>query len=581
MRFFVAAFVLFVLLAGGTSFAQPLTPEETFPTSLHATRPGKAHLYAAQRGGFEQLTGVPMADLPCTACHAPTRADGTPIDNATYKPDCTDCHKQAGDKVADSVCLGCHQRQGLERTRFPDDVHAAAGFTCMNCHTQREMHGDGTSYVSQLQQGATDAKCQNCHQGMPTNIEAHDAVHMSSLDCNACHAQSVITCNDCHFDSQVEGGGRRYYAPAVSGFTYLVRREGSGKIHTATMQTLVYKDKSFVVIAPYTAPSIPKKARTCADCHNNANLRAYSASGKMAITHWDASANKLKTISGVVPVPLDQLPGTLPPEVEFTGRGDSPLAQVPEFVRSRFLLSRMKKIVTISRHIRDRIIAYFPKSARRTSIIYYGIDLDKFKPENIRRGAIRSRFGLPPDTRIIGTVGDLWKNQVEFLDALVLIRKEIPGARFALVASESGTGQIEVFKQRATELGLTDAILWTGRLSKENMLSFYADIDVAVSTHRNEGFGIWVLEALAVGTPIVSVNEGGIRDSLEGCPAGVLVDGGPERMADAVINILKDPAGHKRMAEAGPRWTAERFSRGRMIEDYFGFFQSLFINTKG
>lgn len=249
--------------------------------------------------------------------------------------------------------------------------------------------------------------------------------------------------------------------------------------------------------------------------------------------------------------------------------------QVPEFIRSRFLLSRMKRIVTISRHIRDRIVSYFPKIASRTGIIYYGIDLDKFKPENIRRGTLRGRFGLPSDVRIIGTVGDLWKNQVEFLDALVLIRREIPGARFALVASQSGTGQIEVFKQRAAELGLTEAVLWTGRLSKEEMLSFYADIDVAISTHRNEGFGIWVLEALAVGTPIVSVNEGGIRDSLESCPAGVLVDGGPEHMAAAVVKILKNPAEHQRMAEAGPRWTADRFGRQRMIDDYFRFFQSL------
>jgi glycosyltransferase involved in cell wall biosynthesis len=255
--------------------------------------------------------------------------------------------------------------------------------------------------------------------------------------------------------------------------------------------------------------------------------------------------------------------------------------QVPEFIRSRFLLSRMKRIVTISRHIRDRIVSYFPKIGTRTSIIYYGIDLNRFKPENIRRGTIRGRFGLPPDTRIIGTVGDLWKNQVEFLDALVLIRKEIPGTRFALVASASGTGQIDVFKQRAAELGLTEAVLWTGRLSKEDMLSFYADIDVAVSTHRNEGFGIWVLEALAVGTPMVSVNEGGIRDSLEGCPAGVLVDGGPEHMAAAVIEILKNPSQHAGMAGAGPKWTAERYSRERMIDDYFRFFQSLAVMPRG
>jgi glycosyltransferase involved in cell wall biosynthesis len=249
--------------------------------------------------------------------------------------------------------------------------------------------------------------------------------------------------------------------------------------------------------------------------------------------------------------------------------------QVPEFIRSRFLLSRMKKIVTISRHIRDRIVSYAPKLAPRTSIIYYGIDLDKFKPENIRRGTLKGRFGLPKDARIIGTVGDLWKNQIEFLDALVLIRKELPGARFALVASQSGTGQIEVFRQRAAELGLTEAVLWTGRLSKDDMRSFYADIDLAVSTHRNEGFGIWVLEALAVGTPVVSVNEGGILDSLEDCPAGVLVDGGPERMAAEVIRILKNESQRASMADAGPRWTAERYSRQRMTDDYFRFFQSL------
>jgi glycosyltransferase involved in cell wall biosynthesis len=251
--------------------------------------------------------------------------------------------------------------------------------------------------------------------------------------------------------------------------------------------------------------------------------------------------------------------------------------QVSEFLRSKFLLSRMKRIVTISRHIKDRITSFYPAISSKTSIIYYGIDLNLFRPENIRRGTIRARFGLPSDARIIGTVGDLWKNQIEFLDALVLIRKEVPDARFALVASQVGTGHIEVFKRRAAELGLTDAVLWTGRLNREEMLSFYADIDLAVSTHRNEGFGIWVLEALAVGTPIVSVNEGGIRDSLEECPAGALVDGRPEEMAEAVIRVLNNPELHAAMSAAGPRWTAERFSRERMIDDYYRFFQSLVI----
>ena len=198
--------------------------------------------------------------------------------------------------------------------------------------------------------------------------------------------------------------------------------------------------------------------------------------------------------------------------------------QVPEFIRSRFLLSRMQNIVTISRHIRDRIIDFSPEDSPRGSVLFItGSTLTSSSLELVRAGSLRKRFNLSSDARIIGTVGDLWKNQIEFLDALVLIKKEVPDALFALVASPSGIGQVQAFKDRAAQLGLTDAILWVGRLAKEDMHSFYADIDIAVCTHRNEGFGIWVLEALGMGAPVVAFNAGGVRDSLEGCPAGRLV----------------------------------------------------------
>jgi len=235
----------------------------------------------------------------------------------------------------------------------------------------------------------------------------------------------------------------------------------------------------------------------------------------------------------------------------------------------------MARIVTISRYIQDKIIAYFPGIGPRISIIYYGIDLDTFVPEMAKPGVLRGRFGLASDVPVIGTVGDTWKNQIEFLDALVLIRREIPGTRFALVAAQSKAVHLDAFTRRAAELGLSDALVWTGRLSKDDMRSFYSDIDLAVSTHRNEGFGIWVLESLAMGTPVISVNEGGIRDSLEGCPAGILVDGGPEEMAAAVINLLKNRPLRTQMAATGPKWVADRFSRQRMIEDYYRFFKEL------
>ena len=107
------------------------------------------------------------------------------------------------------------------------------------------------------------------------------------------------------------------------------------------------------------------------------------------------------------------------------------------------------------------------------------------------------------------------------------------------------------------------------------MRLFYTDVDIAVSTHRNEGFGIWVLEALAMGTPVIAANEGGIRDSLEGCRGGVLVDGGPREMAAAAIRVLSDGGERQAMSDAGRKWVAAKFSRERMVDDYYQFFESL------
>ncbi len=255
--------------------------------------------------------------------------------------------------------------------------------------------------------------------------------------------------------------------------------------------------------------------------------------------------------------------------------------QVPEFIRSRFLLRRMDAIATISRHIQDGLTSFDPVLASRITVLYYGIDLGKFKQSAVQRGWLRKRFGLAPDTKIIGTVGDLWKNQIEFLDVLAVLRERFPDVRYAIVGTDSGSPAVDSFKQRAAELGLAGSVLWPGRLAKDDMLLFYADIDVAVSTYRNEGFGIWILEAMAMERPVVSFNAGGIRDSLENSPCGILVDGAAREMASALSGLLGDDVRLRTMAEAAPGWVQNRFGRERMVDDYERYFRSLLQLHRG
>ena len=106
-----------------------LSPEDTFPTSLHAQGPsnGRENIWD---NGPGLLTKIPFRDTGCQNCHAETYADGTPVDDATYKPGCRDCHATPGDQVPQERCSGCHS---MDLDQY--SVHREAELECMDCHT--------------------------------------------------------------------------------------------------------------------------------------------------------------------------------------------------------------------------------------------------------------------------------------------------------------------------------------------------------------------------------------------------------------------------------------------------------------
>ncbi|MCS7192741.1 MAG: cytochrome c3 family protein [Armatimonadetes bacterium] len=306
-------------------------PERAFPTSLHGTRKGKATWYSAANGGFEALTGIPINQLGCQNCHPGTKADGTPIDPKTYKPDCYDCHKQIGDRVSDQVCLKCHRRQEREIFFKYPDVHRDAGyFRCMSCHTLKEMHGDGHEYASWLEPGAMDAACERCHRSVKRHA-SHDEVHLTNVHCTACHTKSVIACYNCHFESEVEGHIKRPYG-IMRDFVFLVRRQGVGKVYSGTMMALTYKGKSFVAIAPYRAHTIVKEGRKCDECHNNAAVQEYNQTGKITVTKWNAAQGRLVGPRGIIPIPPDWRQALKFDFVDYTGDPKSPTTDPTKWV---------------------------------------------------------------------------------------------------------------------------------------------------------------------------------------------------------------------------------------------------------
>ncbi len=309
-------------------YASPLTQQQmealetdvqdisdNFKTSLHATRQGKATWYSKDNGGFENISNIPISNLGCQGCHGSTDADGNPIDAATYKPSCADCHPSNSSFNPDSLsvdqCYSCHGRQKTEAKLLKiSDVHRDAGFKCWDCHKSEDIHGDGSAPNSMLEPGVISASCsdEGCHANLPSSHSSNDP-HNGKLDCTACHAQTVLSCYNCHFESMEEHHIKRAYKK-LTGFVILANR-ADGKIGPLSFQTLTYKGKAFAAFGPFTSHTITKDgARKCTDCHENfgghiAAIEDYNSTGKIHFATWNESDSTLSWMQGIVPMPVD------------------------------------------------------------------------------------------------------------------------------------------------------------------------------------------------------------------------------------------------------------------------------------
>jgi hypothetical protein len=251
-----------------------------------------AYWYDKNNGGLEILTGIPYSKLDCRNCHTTS---------------CDSCHKAETDKklsystkIAQNMdtCLHCHKREKeiikLDKSLNQEDVHFSRGMQCVNCHSARDIHGDGTEFNSMKQAGALDAKCENCHKEAPSSV-SHQ-IHRDKLDCNSCHVRHVVSCSNCHFQTLVKEGKR--VATPLYDWVFLMNY--NGKVSSANMQTFVVEgNKTFLMFAPQNSHSISKNGRKCPDCHAADNVRQVQK-GKLNLTRLENK--EIKQTKGVIPV---------------------------------------------------------------------------------------------------------------------------------------------------------------------------------------------------------------------------------------------------------------------------------------
>lgn len=166
-----------------------------------------------------------------------------------------------------------------------------------------------------------------------------------------------------------------------------------------------------------------------------------------------------------------------------------------------------------------------------------------------RRAKARADLGLPDEAAVVGSVANFEdkKDHPTLLRAAALLRSRHPGLRLVL----AGFGPREAaLRALADELGLGDAVVWTG--SRDDVPALLPAFDVLAHAPRFEGFGLAPLEAMAAGVPVVASDVDGLPEVLGSPPAGLLVPSGdPGALAVALDALLGDPTRREDVARRG------------------------------
>ncbi len=249
----------------------------------------------------------------------------------------------------------------------------------------------------------------------------------------------------------------------------------------------------------------------------------------------------------------------IPPSIEWSRR--IPFAKPAWVLAIRLLYPRAAAIVALSEGVRDDLAVLVPRAAKRLTVIHNaGVD------ETIDELAGQLLIGAPKrDGPIIMACGRLTaqKGFDVLLNAFALARQRYHSQLWLI-----GEGPLrESLEQLAVDLGIRDSI-WFGGFH-ENPYRLMRAADVFVLSSRWEGFGNVIVEAMAVGTPVVATDcPHGPGEIIRHGTNGLLVPPeDPEALAAAISDVLSDPRLGERLARGG-RERARDFSAATIAETY-------------
>ena len=206
-------------------------------------------------------------------------------------------------------------------------------------------------------------------------------------------------------------------------------------------------------------------------------------------------------------------------------------------------------------------------------LVYPGVSLNQFNCSTLPPPSeARRKLGLPLEDPIIGIVGRLqrWKGMHVLVEAISQVRERYPDIHCLIVGGKHNLepNYASYLEEKITLLELENQVILADH--QENIPEWMQAMDIFVHASDNEPFGIVIVEAMALGKPVVATDTGGPTDIISDRVNGLLTPyGNSEKLVNAILRYLDEPEFANSISLAAKK-RAENFSTQHYVDNFIG-----------
>ena len=218
----------------------------------------------------------------------------------------------------------------------------------------------------------------------------------------------------------------------------------------------------------------------------------------------------------------------------------------------------------------DFMDRYSPPNDWDCEVIHWGVDTEMFIPiteENHRGKLIRERYSVPKDGKLLLAVGRLAarKGYASLLRSFSKVNKKIPGVRLVIV----GRGHLKKrLEKLSRKLGIGEYVTIESSLPFDELAFLFRVSDLVVYPSYYEGQGLIPLEAMASGTPVVTVDHGPLPEMVDDTVGKLFTMGDNDSMSSAIIEEIENPEGLVKKGIFGRKRVLEKYTYESNASDF-------------